>query len=480
MLTKNTQGYVFQLLEFNTDKSQYLINETLSIHTKWNHYIGEDEEGFLRLEILTIQGICLNQSRDYYENGFEIENSYIIELKSLNLVPQSDPLTLDVTLHFFVRDKYTGVIDESFDTRSIQVVFFNLTYSYSFTNSTNLCFSDPIQLIVNFWERDFDHFKASNLNLSYCVENAQDQILFIGILLTNYQGTANLSLITENLPPGSYNITLTSNSSTFFNPIEIKQNFIVFPGNLIICTRFDPIDAVISIPEENIFSENSLYVDIWFKAGWYSIPELELNWTLLDFMGYFQYLGNLTFYSPLTPLSDSGEYKIEINGSSPYFESFNISPKITVLKREVTISATIDDTNQRLSLKAFDLTTNRLLSLSLLGKIEVYEIDPEGSSKRITYEIHNNTIIISPSFLPEKLEGYKIVIYIEESQCFSFFSKTISSNDFFLNPSNNSFNLLIYIVLVVSLPGIIIFSYFHFNKNRKKKGFSLKRLRFEI
>ncbi len=479
ILTKNSQGYIFHLIEFTTDKSQYLINETLSIHTKWDYLIEEGEESFLRLEIYTDQGILVNQSQNYDENGQNLENLYLITLINLNLAPQPVPLTLVINLHFFLQDKISGEYEESFDTRSVQVSFFNLTYSYSFRNSTNLCFSDPIELILDFWERDLDHFKAGNLNLSCKILYDQDQIVFESDFLTSSQGTANLSILTENFAPGNYSLTIISNYSSIYNQVEITQNFIVFPGNLSIFTRLDPFSPTISIPEENIFSEISLYISVWYKNYGSIFPDLAFNWTLLDSRGYLYYLGNLTFFSVLTPILEPGEYLLAINGSSKYFTDIFLNPKITVLKRDLAVCATVDEQSQTLSLTVLDKETGKLLPSSLLGDIELYEINPGGSSKRISYDIHNNTLLLSPTFLREKLQGYSIVIYIEESQYFSYFSSIISSEDLTGNHSNTPLSLLICIMMVVSMLGIITL-YFYFARNKKKAGFLLKRLKFEI
>ncbi len=478
-MTKNSQGYIFQLLEFTTDKSQYLINDTLSIHTKWNYYIEEGENCFLRLEICTDQGTIINQSQNYTETGLNIENLYLIPLINLNLRPQPGSLTLVINLHFSVQNENTGDHQESLDTRYIQVCFFNLTYSYSLTNSTNLRFSDPIEFELYLWERDLDHFKADELNLSCTILDDQDQRVFESNLSTNSQGTASLSIPTENFIPGNYCISISQNSSSIFNPIEINQSFMVFPGNLVLFIRLDPLSPMISIPEEKIFSEICLYLSVWYKNNFFTFPELGFNWTLLNSGGSLSYLGNLTFFSLLSPILESGDYILTINGSSRYFTNISLNPKFTVMKRDLSVSASFDEQSQRLAFNVLDKETGKFLPSSLLGDIELYEIHPDGSSKRISYEIHNETLYLSPTFLREKLPGYSIEIFIEESPYFSYFSKLMPSEELTGNQSNTPVSFFVQVVLTISFLAIISM-YFYINRKKKKAGFLLKHLKFEI
>lgn len=478
IFVRNSNGYVYQLLEFNTGKSVYLINETLSIHTKWNYFTDENEEAFLRYEICTNEGTLLNQSQSYDENGFGIEHSYLINIINLNLPPQQVPTTLVINLHFFLYDIYSGERFESYDSQQVQVIFFNLSYSYRFMNYTNLCFSDSLQLSLTFWERDFDHSNVCNLNLSCQTVDGHNQSVLESNLFTNYEGMANLSISTKDLQPGNYSMVIRSNSSKIFNYLEIIQNFFLFPKKLTVFISPNPQNVLVSIPEANIFSNNSLYVYVWYNDGCFSFPELELTWTLLNDKGILYDLGNLTFFGDLIPMTKLGEFDLEIKGSSRFFNEFRLSTKVTVTKRPLSSRIVYDNQRQILTLTMFDQETNKILPLSLLGAIKIKEINQFETSKRLTYEIQNNTIVFSPSFQSDNFEEYQIEIDIQESEYFYSYSKIVFPRDFLPNVSNNASDPVIFIAFSAIFPGIFIFLYF--SRNKKKKGFLLKHLKFEI
>jgi len=477
ILAQNSLGYAFQLLEFQTDKPFYLINETLTIHGEWNYHLDPGETGTLQYEIYSGEGALLNVSQNFEEQGLNLANNYSILLLDFNFKPQLNPENVIIYLHLAVI-KNTGEKVDLFNSLSVAVGFFNLSVSCMLKNSTLLHYEDPFNLSLAFFERDTSHFPASNVSINFWIEDQEHKLYLLSSLATDEIGLLNLGLNIENLTPNLYDVKIETFNSPIFNNFSYSYPFIIFPGDLVALLTLDRSDLPVSIPDENIVTKNGIYLHVFHDGNPYSPPEFQLNWTFMGSSGDFIASEDTGYYAALGPITQLGNFPLNIYGYSSNFTNICLNSTINVIRRNLDIKTSFDLNNYSYALNFFDKETGIQISPNSIGSVKAYELTAQNNPVKLSLENSGNCNIISPIPIPQNETMLKILISVEENGNFSFYSNIFTaalSSGKSENQIQGSFNILIVLIILSGFLscGIVL-------RVRKSAGIKLKSLKVDL
>jgi hypothetical protein len=435
------------------------------------------ETGNLQYEIYSENGTLLNQSQNVLVQGYNVQNNYSVCLLDFNFKPQPDPENLIVDLNLTVT-KEAGEINNLVNSLQVAVVFYNLSVYSTFGNSTLLRYGNILPLSLSFFERDVSHFPASNLSIEFSIMDQQNNTYFLLDQTTDEYGNVTLELNISSLTPNTYFVQLESSNSSIFNDFNFTYPFILYPGDLVALLTIDSSSMPISIPSENIVTNNNFYVQILHEGSPFCPPDFAINWTFLQYSGAFTPAGVSAYSASLEGITQLGNFPLLINGVSSNFTDICLNTTISVIRRTLNVITNYDPKNYSYTLEFFDQETGNQISPESMGSANIYEISSQNLPLKLSYDENGDDYIISPMSIPENQTGLKILITVEENGNYSFFSQ-IFTTELSINGSQNaginSIEILLAVILIGGISLCIVFL-----RIKKNGGFKLKSLKFDL